>query len=115
MPRDYRHLAHEERCQMHALIESRLSDGAIGQRLGRDRTMVWRERPRCGNGRCCASEWKWGDLDMLPCGRIEVKQLRNWVNGESNSLKKSSVSQKISSLPFAADEKSSVDFQRLSF
>ncbi len=50
MPEGYRHLTHEERCQIGALKESGLSDGAIAARLGRDRTTVWRELRRNGGG-----------------------------------------------------------------
>ena len=48
MPEGYRHLTHGERCQIGALKESGLSDGAIAARLGRDRTSVWRELRRNG-------------------------------------------------------------------
>ncbi len=48
MPEGYRHLTHEERCQIGALKESGLSDGAIAARLGRDRSSVWRELRRNG-------------------------------------------------------------------
>ena len=50
MPEGYRHLTHEERCQIGALKESGLSDGAIAARLGRDRTTVWRELRRNAGG-----------------------------------------------------------------
>ncbi len=51
MPEGCRHLTHEERCQIGALKESGLSDGAIAARLGRDRTSVWRElRRNAGDG-----------------------------------------------------------------
>ena len=50
MPEGHRHLTHGERCQIGALKESGLSDGAIAARLGRDRTTVWRERHRNGGG-----------------------------------------------------------------
>ncbi len=50
MPEGYRHLTYEERCQIGALKESGLSDGAIAARLGRDRTSVWRELRRNGGG-----------------------------------------------------------------
>ncbi len=50
MPEGYRHLTHEERCQIGALKESGLSDGAIAARLGRDRSSVWRELRRNAGG-----------------------------------------------------------------
>ncbi len=51
MPKGYRHLTRYERCQIGALKESGLSDGAIAARLGRDRTTVWRElRRNAGDG-----------------------------------------------------------------
>ncbi len=50
MPEGHRHLTHEERCQIGALKESGLSDGAIAARLGHDRTSVWRELRRNGGG-----------------------------------------------------------------
>ncbi len=37
MPEGYRHLTHEDRCQIHALKGSGLSDGAIALQLGRVR------------------------------------------------------------------------------
>lgn len=48
MPKGYRHLTYEERCQIHALRKSGLSDAAIARQLGRDRTTVWREVRRNG-------------------------------------------------------------------
>ncbi len=48
MPEGHRHLTHEDRCQIGALKESGLSDGAIAARLGRDRPSVWRELRRNG-------------------------------------------------------------------
>ncbi len=48
MPEGYRHLTRDERCQIGALKESGLSDGAVAARLGRDRTTVWREMRRNG-------------------------------------------------------------------
>ncbi len=48
MPEGHRHLTHEERCQIGALKESGLSDGAVAARLGRDRTAFWRELRRNG-------------------------------------------------------------------
>ncbi len=48
MPEGYRHLTRDERCQIGALKESGLSDGAIAARLGRDRSSVWRELRRNG-------------------------------------------------------------------
>ncbi len=48
MPEGYRHLTHEERCQIGALKESGLSDGEVAARPGRDRTTVWRERHQNG-------------------------------------------------------------------
>ncbi len=48
MPEGYRHLTWDERCQIGALKESGLSDGAVAARLGRDRTTVWRELRRNG-------------------------------------------------------------------
>ncbi len=50
MPEGHRHLTHEERCQIGALKESGLSDGAIAARLGRDRSSVSRELRRNGGG-----------------------------------------------------------------
>ena len=46
MPKGYRHLTYAERCQIHALRKSGLSDAAIARQLGRDRTTVWREMRR---------------------------------------------------------------------
>ncbi len=43
MPKGQRHLTYAERCQIHALMKSGLSNGAIARQLGRDRTTVWRE------------------------------------------------------------------------
>ena len=43
MPEGYRHLTYAERCQIHALMKSGHSNGAIARQLGRDRTTVWRE------------------------------------------------------------------------
>ena len=50
MPEGHCHLTRDERCQIGALKESGLSDGAIAARLGRDRTSVWRELRRNGGG-----------------------------------------------------------------
>ncbi len=50
MPEGHRHLTHGERCQIGALKESGLSDGAIAARLGRDRSSVWRELRRNAGG-----------------------------------------------------------------
>ncbi len=68
MPKGHCHPTRDERCQIGALKESGLSDGAIAARLGRDRTTVCRERHRKGgdggyshgNGQRCTSDWKWG-------------------------------------------------------
>ncbi len=46
MPEGYRHLTYAERCQIHALMKSGLSGGAIARQLGRDRTTVWRRWDR---------------------------------------------------------------------
>ncbi len=46
MPEGYHHLTYGESCQIAALKESGLSDGAVATRLGRDRTAVW-----CGRNR----------------------------------------------------------------
>ena len=43
MPRSYRHLTYEERCQIEALKKSGLSIGLIAEQLGRDRTTIYRE------------------------------------------------------------------------
>jgi len=43
MPQGYRHLTYEERCQIHALRKSGLSDSAIARQLGRGRSTLWRE------------------------------------------------------------------------
>ncbi len=51
MPKGYRHLTQEERCQICALRKSGLSEPAIARQLGRDRTTVWREVRRSGRGR----------------------------------------------------------------
>ncbi len=51
MPKGYRHLTREERCQICALRKSGLSEPAIARQLGRDRTTVWREVRRNGGGR----------------------------------------------------------------
>ena len=51
MPKGYRHLAYEERCQIDALKKSGLSQGAIAQQLGRDRSTIYREIRRNTGGR----------------------------------------------------------------
>ena len=53
MPEGQRHLTYPERCQIHALRESGLSNGAIARQLGRDRTTVWREVRRNSGKRAC--------------------------------------------------------------
>ncbi len=66
MPRGYRHLTRDERCQIGALKESGLSDGAVAARLGRDRTSVWRElRRNAGGG---------GDSPGEAQGRAEARR-----------------------------------------
>ena len=48
MPEGHRHLTHGDGCQIGALKESGLSNGAIAARPGRDRPSVWRELRRNG-------------------------------------------------------------------
>ena len=43
MPKSYRHLTYEERCQIEALKKSGISIGLIAEQLGRDRTTIYRE------------------------------------------------------------------------
>ena len=43
MPKGYRHLTYEERCQIEALKKSGLSIGLIAKQMGRDRTTIYRE------------------------------------------------------------------------
>ncbi len=50
MPEGHRHLTHGDGCQIGALKESGLSDGATAARPGRDRSSVWREPRRNGGG-----------------------------------------------------------------
>ncbi len=51
MPEGQRHLTHPERCQIHALMESGLSGGAIARQLGRSPSSVPREIRRNGGAR----------------------------------------------------------------
>ncbi len=53
MPEGQRHLTHPGRCQIHSLMKSGLSGGAIARQLGRDRTTVWREVRRNPGKRAC--------------------------------------------------------------
>ncbi len=51
MPEGYRHLTYPERCQIHALMESGLSGGAIARQLGRSPSSISREIRRNGGAR----------------------------------------------------------------
>ena len=51
MPKGYRHLTCDERCQIHALKKSGLSVPAIAAQLGRDRSTIHREIRRSSGGR----------------------------------------------------------------
>ncbi len=51
MPEGYRHLTYPERCQIHALMESGLSGGAIARQLGRSPSSVPRGIRRNGGAR----------------------------------------------------------------
>ncbi len=51
MPEGYRHLTYPERCQIHALRESGISDAAIARQLGRSPSSVPREIRRNGGAR----------------------------------------------------------------
>ncbi len=51
MPEGQRHLTHPERCQIHALMESGLSGGAIARQLGRSPSSVPRGIRRNGGAR----------------------------------------------------------------
>ena len=51
MPEGYRHLTYAERCQIHALMKSGHSNGAIARQLGRSPSSVSREIRRNGGAR----------------------------------------------------------------
>ncbi len=81
MPSGYHHLTHEERCQIYALRKSGLSDPAIT-----GPTSAPELRARCGNGRCCTSEWKWGnDSPSYPIAREAISGLATY-NALSNEI-----------------------------
>ncbi len=48
MPEGQRHLTHGERCRIHALTGSGLSEGAVARQLGRHRSSGWRKLRRNG-------------------------------------------------------------------
>ena len=43
MPKSYRHLTYEERCQIEALKKSEISVALIAEQLGRNRATIYRE------------------------------------------------------------------------
>ncbi len=92
MPEGQRHLTYAERCQIHALRESGISDAAIARQLGRDRTTVWREvrrnsgkrgyrhaqAQRLAEGRRSAAPSAPRKMTPEPVALVEGRLVRGW-------------------------------------